>query len=98
MGAMIHPQHRLPKSHSSLSLGPGFQQPAVFSPTSGGTFVQILPIYPPGLGGGIPGQDCFPLVGASLKMPVPRTQAELKSAHPEQNMRSSSQILSLTDE
>lgn len=98
MGAMIHPQHRLPKSLSSLSLGPGFQQPAVFSPTSGGTFVQVLSIYPPGLGGRIPGQDCLPLVGASLKMPVPRTQVKLQSAHPAQNMRSSSQILSLTDE
>lgn len=99
VGAMIHPRHRLPKSHSSsLSLGPGFQQPAVLRPTSGGTFVQILPIYPPGLGGGIPSQDCFPLVGASLKMPVPRTQFELQGAHRAQDMRSSSHILSLTDE
>ena len=81
MGEMIHPPASLAQSHSSsLSLGPGFQQPAVLSSTSGGIFGQILHIPWHWLGR-VPGQAYFPLIGVDPKTPAPRAQKEWQSAH-----------------
>lgn len=98
---MIHPPASLAQSHSSsLSLGPGFQQPAVLRSTSGGISGQIRPVLGHWLGR-VPGQAYFPLVGAASKMPAPRAQAEPQSAHTARDIRSAGpegpQMLGFTD-
>lgn len=50
------------------------------NPASRGTFGQILPIAW-GWMGGVPGQACFPLVGASPKTPVQGLQQNPECSH-----------------
>lgn len=100
VGAMIHPLGiALPKSHSSslsLALASSSQQCFVPHPED---ICPDPPYLSPRTGRRNPKPGLLPfLVGASLKMPVPRTQFELQGAHRAQDMRSSSHILSLTDE
>lgn len=80
MGEVIHPPASLAQSHSSsLSLGPGSQQPAVPSSTSGGLFGQILPLPWHWLGR-VPGKPTS-LWWCGSRDSGPRAQTERPSAH-----------------